>query len=201
MDDGAHKIEVKVTSGTVRAFGATMERETGVVVDSLGIVSNTAHNMADIRGGHWEEQLAHRDADLLMVLLGTNESAWVNDKVEMKDLRKDWDTVLGRLRAGNPEASCLVIGTLDAGKWVDGKYVSRKSIPRMIEIERAAARAAGCGFWDARAYMGGKDSARIWKKRGLMAEDHEHLTGKGGEVLGSGIVAALEASYASHQSR
>lgn len=202
VDDGAHTLTVRVTRGKVRTFGVTMERGSGVAVDSLGIVSNTAKNMAGINPAHWREQLAHRDADLMMILLGTNESAWLKGAKSFKEYQQRWSRLLASVRKGNPDGSCLVIGTLDAGALVGGKkYVGRTSIDAMIKAERAAAVANGCAFWDSRAYMGGKDSARAWYKKGLMSGDFEHLTKKGGHVLGSGIVEALEAGYAGSRSR
>jgi hypothetical protein len=71
----------------------------------------------------------------------------------------------------------------------------------MLKVERAAAKAQGCAFWDARAFMGGKDSARTWYKKGLMSGDFAHLTKKGGKVLGGGIVEAVEAGFAGRSSR
>ncbi len=202
VPDGAHQLEVRVTRGKVRIFGVTMERGRGVVVDSLGIVSNTAKNMANLDAAHWAEQLAHRDADLMMILLGTNESAWLKTARSFKEYQRRWSKLLAGVRTGNPDGSCMVIGTLDAGELVDGKkFVGRLAIDKMVAAERAAAVASGCAFWDARAYMGGKDSARTWYKKGLMSGDFEHLTKKGGHVLGSGIVEALEAGYASSKSR
>jgi len=205
MADGPHTIDVVVRSGQVRAYGVTMERARGAVVDSLGLVSNSTKNLGEIKSAHWQEQLAHRDADLLAVLLGANESSWVYGKGALEAYRGYWDKLLGRLRKGNPDAACLVIGTLDGGDLVADpagkKFVGRPGIDGMIRVERAAAKAAGCAFWDSRAYMGGKSSARTWYKKGLMSGDFEHLTQKGGRVLGRGIVEALEAGYSGRKTR
>ncbi|MCA9676547.1 MAG: hypothetical protein KC464_16055, partial [Myxococcales bacterium] len=202
LADGAHAIEVRVTRGRLRGFGVTMERASGVVVDSLGVVSNTAKSMGKIDDAHYAEQIAHRDPALVMVLLGANESGWLKGAGAMKQYRQQWEALLARVRKGDPAASCLVLGTLDAGELQDGKhYVARTNIADMIEVERAAAAAQGCAFWDARAFMGGDDAARKWFRKGLMSGDFEHLTSKGGQVIGSGIVEALEAGYAASRSR
>lgn len=201
VDDGAHEVEVDVTKGKLRGYGVTMERDTGVVVDSLGIVSNTAKNMGEIAAAHWEEQLAHRAPALMMILLGANESEWLSGAKAMKEYRQAWDKILSEMRKGNPDGTCMVIGTLDAGFLVDGKYVGRPVIDDMLVAERAAAKAEGCAFWDARAYMGGKDSSRKWHKKHLMSGDFEHPTMGGGHVIGAGIVEALEAGYAQRNNR
>jgi hypothetical protein len=202
VDDGAHEVEVDVTKGKLRGYGVTMERGSGVVVDSLGIVSNTAKNMGEISAAHWEEQLAHRAPALMMVLLGANESEWLSGAKAMKEYEQAWDKILSEMRKGNPDGTCMVVGTLDAGFLVDGtKYVGRPVIDDMLGAERRAAKAQGCAFWDARAYMGGKDSSRKWYKKHLMSGDFEHLTKGGGHVLGAGIVEALEAGYAQRDKR
>ncbi len=202
VDDGAHELTVRVTAGTLRAFGVTMERRRGVVVDSLGIVSQTAKNMGNNQAAHYREQILHRDPHLVMILLGANESAWLEGKTALRLFRGQWDRLLARIRTGNPGASCLVLGTLDAGTLIEGKkFEGRASITDMIKAERAAATAAGCAFWDARAFMGGEGAARTWYRKRLMSGDFEHLTQKGGQVIGSGIVEALEAGYAARSSR
>lgn len=201
MDDGPHTIKVQVTSGRFRAFGVVMERASGAVVDSLGVVSNSAKNLGGIHGAHWREQIARRDADLMMVLLGANESKWTSSKKALEGYEARWRKVLQRLRTGNPEGTCLVIGTMDAGLNQGGKFAGRPAIDGMIKVQRAVAREEGCAFWDARAYMGGKHASKDWFKKGLMSGDFEHLTKKGGKVLGSAIVEALEAGYAGRHSR
>jgi hypothetical protein len=201
VDDGAHEIQVKVTKGKLRGYGVTMDRATGVAVDSLGVVSNTAKAMSSIDATEWREQLGHRKSALMMILLGTNESQWLSGAKAMKEYQTYWAKLLDQMRKGNPDGTCLVIGTLDAGDLDGDKFVGRASIDAMLGVERKAAKAAGCAFWDSRAYMGGKASSRKWYKKGLMSGDFAHLTKKGGHVLGAGIVEALEAGYALRSKR
>jgi len=67
---GTRRVELRAT-GRVRLFGATLEAASGAVVDNLGVVNanvhgTTANNLME----HWRNQLARRDADLVIVMLG-----------------------------------------------------------------------------------------------------------------------------------
>src|SRR5882724_10337064 len=74
---GSLRVEIRVTSGQVRAFGVNFEKPApGVEYDSIGLngayVSVLAR-MFDAR--HWSEELRHLHPDLVIINYGTNESA------------------------------------------------------------------------------------------------------------------------------
>src|SRR5439155_1608906 len=71
-------LEIRVSSGQVRAFGVTFEkRGPGVEYDSLGLngasITVLSH-MFDER--HWSQQLRRLQPDLVIINYGTNESAY-----------------------------------------------------------------------------------------------------------------------------
>jgi lysophospholipase L1-like esterase len=203
VPDAEHKIELKVTHGRVRLFGLTLERSPGVVVDNMAIISATAKNEQLNQPHHWQEQLAHRAADLVIVMLGTNEAEWLSPSTRsMADYQDVFEHLLAPIRAGRPDGACLVVSPLDQAEVKDDASIaSRPVMPRMIEAQRKAAKAQGCAFYDTYAWQGGKGAAVKWNKRGLVGTDFQHLSEKGSAMVADGLSDALLAGYAAWKAR
>jgi lysophospholipase L1-like esterase len=192
IPDGTKRIELR-TRGRVRVFGAALEAKAGAVVDNLGVVNATAkgmhkHNLAE----HWRNQLAHRAADLVVVMYGANEAEWLQPKGKgIAEHERLFGELLATVRAANPQASCLVVSPLDQLDWRGEKLAPRESIPAMVEAQRKAAVAQGCAFWDAYTWMGGSGSSREWFKRGWIVKDYQHPTSEGAGRIAEALYQAL----------
>lgn len=192
LPEGAKKIELRAR-GHVRLFGASLEAARGAVVDNLGVVNATAkqlhnNNMPE----HWQHQLEHRDADLVVIMLGTNEAEWLSAKgAGMTEHEQIVNELLATVRAAQPHGSCLVISPMDQLDWRDEKMPARTSVPAMVDAQRRAAAAHGCAFWDAYQWMGGKGASAGWYKRGLIVKDFQHPTTEGAQLMGDALFAGL----------
>jgi len=191
IDAGASKLEVR-GDGRVRLFGLDLENARGAVVDNLGIVSVHVKSFARNDAAHWSGELAHRGADLVMIMIGANEAEWLapGDK-DTKDYQAHYEAVLAPIRAGRPEASCLVVSPTDQAEAKDGGYPSRPVMPLLVDAQRKAALAKGCAFFSTYAWMGGKGSAAKWFKRRLVGTDFQHLTSDGANKLADAVYDAL----------
>jgi lysophospholipase L1-like esterase len=184
-------VELK-TRGKVRVFGLALENASGAVVDNMGLISATVKNMAQNKPEHWSGQLAHRNADLVIVMLGANEAEWLPaGKAAMAEYRTRYEKILAPIRTGVPNATCLVIPPLDQAQSAEGNLASRPVMPVLVAAQRAAAQTAGCAFWSAYDWAGGKGSAARWYKRRLVGDDFQHLSRKGANKLADAIVDAL----------
>lgn len=191
---GARRISVR-SDGVLRLFGVVLERDRGAVVDNLGIVSVTAKNFARNDRSHWASQVGARAPDLVLVMIGANEAQWLTGgAAEMAEYTQQFTTALAPIRKG--KAACLVIAPLDQVEVRESAIVSRKVAARMAEAQRAAAAAAGCGFFDTLRWMGGNGSAVRWRRRGWLGGDYIHLTKKGSDKLGDALYAELFSSAA-----
>jgi len=192
VPDGATKFELSAR-GRVRLFGVSLEAATGAVVDNLGVVNATAkqltkHNLA----AHWRNQLAHRDADLVIVMLGTNEAEWITaNSTGMAEHERLFGELLATVRVANPAGSCLVVSPLDQLELHGEATPPRASIPAMVDAQRRAAKAHGCAFWDTYAWMGGKGASKSWHKRGLVMDDFQHPTTAGAARIAAALYAGL----------
>jgi lysophospholipase L1-like esterase len=193
---GAKKLTVE-TTGRVRVFGVAIENATGAVVDNLGIVSVNVKSFVNHDPAHFVGELAHRHADLVMIMIGANEAAWLSpgDR-DTKDYQTRYETVLATLRKGRPDGACLVVSPTDQAEAKDGAYPSRPVMPVLVEAQRKAAHAQGCAFYSTYDWMGGKGSAAQWFRKGLVGSDFQHLSRKGANKMADGIYDALIAGFA-----
>ena len=194
MPDGARKFELRA-NGKVRLFGASLENAKGAVVDNLGVVNATAKQLANHNlPEHWQKQLSHRDADLVVIMLGTNEAEWLAPRgAGMAEHEKLFGDLLDSVRTGNPNASCLVVSPLDQTDYTLETMPPRESIPAMVAAQHRAAAAHGCAFWDTYAWMGGKGASKVWYRRGLVVKDYQHPTSNGAVRIATALYAGLTA--------
>ena len=188
---GAKKIEIK-GAGKVRLFGIDLENEQGAVVDNFGIVSVHVKSFAANDAEHFAGELAHRSADLILVMIGANEAQWLHPKdTAMKEYQTHYEKLLAPIRKGRPEASCLVISPTDQAEATDTGYASRPVMPVLVDAQRKAAHAQGCAFYSTYAWMGGKGSAEKWFKRRFVSSDFQHLSKAGADKMADALYDAL----------
>jgi lysophospholipase L1-like esterase len=200
VKDGPHKLRVEcVGDGPVRLFGAVLERDTpGIVYDTLGINGGRARTLERIHPDLWTEQLRQRRPDLVILNFGTNESE--DAERPMATVEADYLTVLRRLRAAVPAASCLVVSPADRASRQGGQLTTHPVIPRLVATQRRAALQAGCAFYDTYEAMGGKGSMAAWylSKPSKCAGDLTHPNRRGADVLGDMIYRSLVTGLLEH---
>ena len=188
---GAKKFEVSA-KGKTRLFGISLENPTGAVVDNFGIVSVHVKSYATADPAHWTTQLAHRSADLVMIMIGANEAHWLGPKdAATKDYQGHYEKLLAPIRKARPDATCLVVSPSDQAEAKDDAYVSRPIIPVLVAAQRKAAHAQGCAFFSTYEWMGGKGSAARWFKKHLVSSDFTHLSKQGANKLSDAVFDAL----------
>jgi hypothetical protein len=85
---------------------------------------------------------------------------------------------------------------LDQGTLGDsGRIYSKRTMERMVELQRQVSQEQGCAFWDSWGFMGGKDSFARWLDQGLAWTDLVHLTERGLNRIGQGFSRALIEAY------
>lgn len=198
VEPGAHTIEVRAKGdGEIRLFGMVMETEQpGVVVDTLGIAGTRASSMLAWDQDTWTDNIRRRDPDLYILAYGTNEAT--DDSQPISDYREKLREVLARLRSAAPEASCLLLGPGDFPREIEEDvWVPRPRVSEIIDVQRDLAYEMGCGFWDARAFMGGVNSMHTWatSRPQMASRDHVHLTKRGYVRMGMAVTDAMMASF------
>ena len=191
--EGAKKLEI-TTDGRARMFGIDLENASGAVVDNLGVVNVNVKSWGNSDAAHWSAELAHRDADLVLIMIGANEAQWLGpNDADTKEYQAHYEKLLAPVRKGRPDGACLVVSPTDQAEGKDGEYPSRPVMPVLVNAQRKAAHAQGCAFFSTYDWMGGKGSAAKWYARGLVGSDFQHMSKKGANKLGDAVYEALDA--------
>ncbi len=195
VEGGAKTFDI-TTAGRVRLFGIDLENSSGAVVDNLGVVSVNVKSFNANNAEHFQAELAHRGADLVMIMIGANEAQWLGptDR-DTKDYTTHYAKLLAEVRHARPDAACLVVSPTDQAEAKDGDYPSRPVMPVLVAAQREAALGAGCAFYSTYAWMGGKGAAAKWFRKGLVGTDFQHLSRKGANRLAESLFGTLMAGY------
>jgi lysophospholipase L1-like esterase len=199
--DGPHKLSLETAGGgEVRLFGVALERDRGLVYDSLGINGARVKNLLNFEPQHLQEQYRVRPPHLVVINFGTNET---DDSPNPGDAyKRGLQAVLARVRQAGPGSSCLVMSLPDRAnkRGAEETNGSMASVPRLVKLQREAAAASGCAFWSTFDAMGGAGSMRRWANAHLSG-DSTHLTTKGAEAIADLFVRALVADYEAFKRR
>jgi hypothetical protein len=199
-EGGARQLVVGTgADGPVTVYGVAMETAgPGVTWETLGVAGAGQGSMMRQGRNHLAQQIARRKPALLVYQMGGNELGYPSLKSGGGSVWLDrYKNIISRVRAGAPQASCLLITPLDQGERVRGEVRSKPTLNLMIKLQRQTAAEVGCAFWDARAAMGGPGSFGRWlgHKPSLAWADLYHLTGKGLHLVGNTLSDALIAAY------
>ncbi len=187
LADAGHRVRVRVVHGRPKLYGWVLERERGIVWDSLGIVGARARRWLGSDAAHVAAQVRERDTQLLVLNYGANSRL---DKISEAKYADSFLQVIQRLRP-NPNEACLILGPGDHGKREKGQIVSEQRTVEIIGWQRKVADRAGCAFFDVRRAMGGDGSMGRWVAEGLGWADYAHLTPRGQATLGKALFQAL----------
>ncbi|MFN7996876.1 MAG: GDSL-type esterase/lipase family protein [Bryobacteraceae bacterium] len=194
LKSGARVLEFR-SRGAVRMFGATLEKaRTGVVYDSIGLNGASVQMLALLfNERHWEEELRHRNPDLVVLNYGTNESSFpdfIGHEYEI-ELRE----AIRRVRAALPDASILVMSPMDRGETGGGGIQTLPTIPRIVDIQRRVAAELHCGFFNTFQVMGGEGTMARWydAQPRLVSADLIHPTPAGARIIATAYVKELVA--------
>jgi lysophospholipase L1-like esterase len=203
VEDGAHEFEVRAAGGgKVRLYGVVIERDVpGVVWDGMAQLGAFTSRMLYFDPDHIRDQIAHRDAALLVFMFGGNDLLLPEHRLD--EYREDFRAMLKRFRAQAKPPACLVMSPVDHGVRTSQRVESNAMVPKITQIQREVAMEEGCGFFDTLAAMGGDGSVARWRKASppLISGDLAHLTDAGQKVLGHLLFTAIVQGYVDYRAR
>jgi len=180
------EIELVVTSGPFRIFGASFEKDgPGVRYHSLGVNGGQVQMVVRyFEAGHWAEQIRHQRPDLIVVNYGTNESVFPGyvNSLYAGELRE----VIRRIHAAVPGVSVLIMSPMDRGQRDGGEIITVPILPRLVEIQRTVAAETGCAFFNTFQAMGGEGTMARWyvARPRLVTADYMHPFPAGAKQVG-----------------
>ncbi|MFT5433558.1 MAG: lysophospholipase L1-like esterase, partial [Myxococcota bacterium] len=195
---GEHTFVVRSRGGgNVHAYGVTLENDgPGVVYDCIGLIGTRASRVLNFDEAHLTAQVKHRNPNLQIIMFGGNEL--VDKRMNLSVYEKKYAEVIARLRAGAPNASCMMMTPVDHGERHRGRVRTVPLLKKMIPIQQRIAEQAGCAFFNTFEAMGGEGSIGRWydAKPRLAWGDFAHLTRAGDRVLGAMVYKALMKGFA-----
>lgn len=198
---GARTVGVRTRGdGPVSVYGVALETEgPGITWETFGVAGSSVASMLSHQGrAHLKRQVAKREPSLIVYQTGGNELSYpMLHEGDGEGYERAYSRAMAKLRAGAPQASCLMIAPLDQGTRHRGKVTSKPQLERIIRVQRRTAEKLGCAFWDARAVMGGEGAFARWivAKPKLASTDLLHLTSVGLKLMGDSLADALLAEY------
>jgi lysophospholipase L1-like esterase len=203
VEPGPHKIRVRALGrGRVRTYGVLLETDgPGVVWDQFSMLGAFTKRMLGWNEEHIAAQIKHRDPELIVFTYGGNDSRRVAlGKLTREKYAEEYAEAIRRVRAGKPEASCLIQGVHDRGKSLDYEIEGR-DMQVLVDAQRDAAKATGCAFYDSYTAMGGAGSLTKWRRKSppLAEPDMKHLNAAGRETLATWMYEAMIAGYVQHR--
>ncbi|PIE05566.1 MAG: hypothetical protein CSA75_04090 [Sorangium cellulosum] len=162
----------------------------GVVLDTLGLNGARVRSALAWNESAWVSELSRRQADLVVLAFGTNESSNLKLRTERHTQRVR--ELVARIRKAAPNGDCLIFGPIDRS----GLEYSQL-IQRINAAQQRVAQEVGCAFWNGQQAMGGAGSMQAWASKSppLAAGDRIHLYPRGYTKLGGMMVRDILQGY------
>jgi len=194
---GARSLDLRTTGRGSVVHGVAVEHERGgVVVDTFGVAAADAPRFLTVDEGIFHSELDARRPDLVVLMLGGNETkrvAWKQQSID--DVAVHLRALIRRTRPG-VDRSCLVVGPIDAVVGNDAKegqdpLTRRPELVTVNDIHRHVALGEGCAFIDLYAAMGGTGSLVRLQAVDALHDDLVHPREQGLAMLGQLVADAV----------
>lgn len=188
---------VLVSEPGLELYGLVLEAPGGITWETTAVVGVSNGSFRQFNAAHLAEQTQARKPDLIVLMIGGNDASHGGILAgDGRIYRQGFERALQTLRQGSAQSACLVMSPLDQGTLGDsGRIYSKRTMERMVELQRQVSQEQGCAFWDSWSFMGGKDSFARWLDQGLAWTDLVHLTERGLNRIGQGFSRALIEAY------
>ncbi len=196
------RLTLRTVNGPVRLDGVVLENGTsGLVFDSIGLPGATAQVLLRDDPALFQAQLEQRNPKLVVMMIGGNDAFDISQKRYTPQRgQESMQELINRVKAGAPEAACLLAAPPDAGIWrMDKTIATRMETKQVGAYMRELAQTNGCAYYDMQAAMGGEGAVSKWWAAGLMNRDLVHPLGVGGDVMGYMLDLALEKARQRHE--
>ena len=196
LEPGPHEIDLRARGyGRSRVYGMVLESEgPGVVWDAIPMSGAFTKRLREWDDEHIRQQVAHRKPDLIVFQYGGNDLKRIATGTDPREFREELDDVLPKLLEGHPKASCLVVGITAHGR--SGHFeVQYDQVRTIANVQREAALAHGCAFFDSLAAMGDEEALVQWRRKNLIWDDLAHLSPRGRVQMAQILWEAIISDY------
>ena len=184
--------------GSAEIYGVATDGTAGVAVDNIPLRGSTGHILTRIDPDLLKSVYALDDTRLVILQFGGN---FVPASGTTKAISGHMDKIrelLAYYREVAPGAKILFIGPSDmAASTEDGRIVSYRRLPELVDSLKAVSLAGGAAYWDLYRMMGGQNSMAQWVRHypAYAGPDYVHFTATGAKVVGEALARSFLTYY------
>ena len=191
IDAPYNSLAIKVLSGNVICYGASLEDTGGVTVDNFSVRSNNGHAIFGTSATINRQANDMLNYDLVVLQYGLN--IMLPNQRNFSKYRDQLRDMIAYVERCFPEAAVLVLGVSD--RWIKseeaGGYVPIGSVDALTSYQRAAADSCRVAFWNTSRAMANYGGIRGFVANGWAAGDYTHINYAGGRRIAHQLAAAL----------
>ena len=169
----------------------------GVAVDNIPLRGSSGIEFTSIDRASLGDAIRLSDTRLIILQFGGNSMPYLNSEKRITDYMGQLRSQLDYFHSVVPDVKILFIGPSDMCRDSDGRILSYRRLPEVVDSLRTLALGHGDAFWDMFHVMGGSGSMKQWVAHNppLAGPDYIHFTPVGAEIMGRRLADAMLIYY------
>ena len=185
-------------SGSAEIYGVATDGEAGVTVDNVPMRGSTGHVLTRIDTTSLKASYSLDGTALVILQFGGNFVPAAGSSKAISGYMDKVREQIAYFQRMAPSAKILFIGPSDmAASTEDGRIVSYRRLPELVDSLKAVTLASGVAYWDLYRMMGGQNSMSQWVRHNpaYAGPDYVHFTPAGAKVVGETLSRSLLTYY------
>ena len=169
----------------------------GIAVDNMPLRGSSGTEFTAIDRASIGDAIRLGDTRLLILQFGGNSMPYLRNEKRISDYMDQLRRQLDYLHSVAPDSKILFIGPSDMCRDSDGRILSYKRLPEVVDSLRNLALSHGDAYWDIFHIMGGSGSMKQWVAHNppLAGQDYVHFTPAGADIMGRKLADAILLYY------
>ena len=184
--------------GSAEIYGLSTDGNAGVTVDNIPMRGSTGTILTRISKDLMKAAFELDGTRLVILQFGGNFVPAAGSSKAISGYMDKVREQIAYFRDVAPAAKILFIGPSDmAVSTEDGRIVSYKRLPELVDSLKAVSLRSGAAYWDLYRMMGGQNSMGQWVRHrpALAGPDYVHFTPAGAKVVGETLSRSLLTYY------
>ena len=182
-------LRLRVDSGNVLCYGASLEGNGGVQVDNFSVRSNNGHAIfgTSAKINRQADDMLHYDLVVLQYglnIMQKGQRGYSRYRDQLRDM-------IAYAERCFPEAAIVVMGVSDRSQRNEQGFVPMSSAVDLTRSQREAAEKCGVAFWNTYEAMQRLGGMTAFVENGWAGKDYTHINYAGGREIARQLYYAL----------
>ena len=185
-------------AGSAEIYGVSTDGAAGVTVDNIPMRGSTGHILTRIDKDLMKTAFELDGTRLVILQFGGNFVPAAGSSRAISGYMDKVREQIDYYRDVAPDAKILFIDPSDmAISTEDGRIVSYRRLPELVDSLKAVSLASGAAYWDLYRMMGGQNSMAQWVRHypAYAGPDYVHFTPAGAKVVGETLSRSFLTYY------